>query len=75
MNSKSNTSQYLEDDQIQLGIGYSSDKTLARYFDTSRSTIWLWAREGRLPQPVRLSSGSTRWSNKDINEFTKRATS
>ena len=75
MNSKSNTPQYLEDDQIQLGIGYSSDKTLARYFDTSRSTIWLWAREGRLPQPVRLSSGSTRWSNKDINEFTKRAIS
>ena len=75
MNSKSNTPQYLEDDQIQLGIGYSSDKTLARYFDTSRSTIWLWAREGRLPQPVKLSTGSTRWSNKDINEFTKRATS
>jgi predicted DNA-binding transcriptional regulator AlpA len=75
MNSKSNTSQHLEDDQIYLGIGYSSDKTLARYFDTSRSTIWLWAREGRLPQPVKLSTGSTRWSNKDINEFTKRATS
>jgi prophage regulatory protein len=75
MNSKSNTSQHLEDYQIHLGIGYSSDKTLARYFDTSRSTIWLWAREGRLPQPVKLSTGSTRWSNKDINEFTKRATS
>ena len=75
MNNKSNTSQLLEDDQIQLGIGYSSDKTLARYFDTSRSTIWLWAREGRLPQPVKLSTGSTRWANKDINEFTKRTMS
>lgn len=75
MKSKLNTSQRPEDDQIHLGIGYSSDKTLARYFDTSRSTIWLWAREGLLPQPVKLSIGSTRWANKDINEFTKRAMS
>lgn len=75
MNAKSDKSHYLEDDQILLGIGYSSDKTLARYFDTSRSTIWLWAREGLLPQPVKLSSGSTRWANKDINEFTKRTMS
>lgn len=75
MKNQSNTPQLVEDDQIQLGIGYSSDKTLARYFDTSRSTIWLWAREGRLPQPVKLSTGSTRWSNSDISEFTKRAIS
>jgi len=56
---------------IRLGVGYSSDRTLAKYFDTSRSTIWLWSRTGRLPKPVKLSEGCTRWCNKAIKQFEK----
>ena len=70
-----NTQAILDSDRIESGVGYSSDKTLAKYFDTSRSTIWLWTREGRLPSPVKLSNGSTRWANKDIKDFTSRAES
>lgn len=58
---------------IRMGVGYSSDRTLAKYFDTSRSTIWLWSRTGHLPKPVKLSEGCTRWSNKEIEEFEKEA--
>lgn len=40
---------------------YASDRTLAAFFETSKSTIWRWAKSGRLPQPYRLSEGTTRW--------------
>lgn len=33
---------------------------------TSRSTVWRWVKEGRLPRPMRLSSGSTRWSSSEL---------
>jgi prophage regulatory protein len=69
MTSNLNTLKTTDFDLIKRGIGYSSDKTLASYFDTSRSTIWLWTREGRIPKPHKLSTGSTRWSNKDIVNF------
>jgi len=41
--------------------GYVSAKTLAAALETSRSTIWRWSKSGRLPQPYRLSEGTTRW--------------
>jgi predicted DNA-binding transcriptional regulator AlpA len=62
-------------DAIKTGVGYSSDKTLAKYFDTSRSTIWLWSKTGRLPKPIKLSEGTTRWCNKAIKKFEKEAAS
>ena len=73
MISELNTQTPSEFDLINNGVGYSSDRSLAKYFDASRSTIWLWTREGRLPKPVKLSNGSTRWQNKAIQEFTARA--
>lgn len=60
-------------DAIDIGCGFSSDKTLAKYFDTSRSTIWHWTRTGKLPKPEKLSTGTTRWSNKAIKEFVQEA--
>jgi predicted DNA-binding transcriptional regulator AlpA len=53
---------------IESGVGYSSDKTLAKYFDASRSTIWHWTRTGRLPSPIKITDGSTRWSNNAIKQ-------
>lgn len=58
---------------IERGVGFSADKTLAKYFDTSRSTIWLWARNGKLPKPEKLSTGTTRWDNRKIKEFVQEA--
>ena len=58
--------------QIELGVGYSSDKTLARYFDASRSTIWKWTREGKLPKPIKLTAGATRWKNAAVKAYSVR---
>jgi predicted DNA-binding transcriptional regulator AlpA len=41
--------------------GYVSARTLAAALETSPSTIWRWSKSGRLPQPYRLSEGTTRW--------------
>ena len=61
----------IERQQIQDlsdGVGYSSDKTLARYFNTTRKTIWCWAKEGKLPSPHKLGKNTTRWCNREIKE-------
>ena len=70
MNNDTTNNQSLVE-AIRMGVGYSSDRTLAKYFDTSRSTIWLWSKTGRLPKPIKLSEGCTRWCNKAIKQFEK----
>lgn len=40
---------------------YASDTQLAARYDVSRATIWRWVREGRLPAPVKLTPGCSRW--------------
>ena len=47
---------------------YKSDKDLAARYGVSRSTIWRWTKEGRLPQPKKLSPGCTRWDWSEILE-------
>jgi prophage regulatory protein len=74
MNNDTTNNQSLVE-AIRMGVGYSSDRTLAKYFDTSRSTIWLWSKTGRLPKPIKLSEGCTRWCNKAIKQFEKEAAS
>ena len=74
MNNDTTNNQSLVE-AIRMGVGYSSDRTLAKYFDTSRSTIWLWSKTGRLPKPIKLSEGCTRRCNKAIEQFEKEAAS
>ncbi|MGM0857225.1 MAG: helix-turn-helix transcriptional regulator [Pseudomonadota bacterium] len=45
---------------------YLSDKRIAGRYDVSRATIWRWVQAGRLPKPVKLSPGCTRWRASDI---------
>lgn len=47
-------------------VGYVSDKQLAAYFSVSRATIWRWVKEKRIPEPIRLSPGCTRWKTGDF---------
>ena len=54
---------------IEDGLGYSSDKILARYFDTTRKTIWIWSKEGKLPRPHKIGKNTTRWSNSEIKSM------
>jgi predicted DNA-binding transcriptional regulator AlpA len=48
---------------------YLSDKSVAERYDTSRQTIWRWAREGDLPAPIKLSNGTTRWKLSDLQAW------
>jgi len=58
---------------IENGVGYSSDQSLAAYFNASRSTIWEWARVGKLPRPIKLSTAMSRWSNAEVKTWPGRA--
>ena len=51
---------------IRNGVGWSTDKQLARHYGVTRKTIWDWVREGRLPKPKKLTPRRTRWSNAEI---------
>ena len=68
-NDKANEAKQQQLALIEEGVGYSSDKTLAQFYDASRSTIWKWSREGKLPKPIKLTPGATRWDNKQLKEF------
>lgn len=54
---------------IENGVGYSSDRSLAAYFNTSRSTIWEWARVGKLPRPIKLRTAMSCWSNARVKTW------
>jgi len=61
--------QQIED--IDLGVGFSSAKTLARYFGTTDKTIWVWAADqaNSFPQSRKLGPNMTRWSNAEIKAY------
>jgi len=48
---------------------YLSDRSVAERYEISRATVWRWVSEGRLPQPVKLSGGSTRWLLSSLERF------
>ncbi|MYN47442.1 AlpA family phage regulatory protein [Pseudoduganella sp. FT93W] len=35
----------------------------------SPATIWRWVRDGKFPQPLKLSAGVTAWRANDIEQF------
>ena len=48
---------------------YISDRALAERFGVDRGTIWRWAAAGRLPKPIRLSPGCTRWALDEVEAY------
>lgn len=34
-----------------------------------RSTIWLWMKQGRFPQGIKLSENVRAWRESEINQF------
>ncbi len=51
---------------------FLSDKDLSARYGVTRATIWRWRAEGTLPEPVRVSSNTTRWRKSDIEEHDSR---
>lgn len=39
-----------------------SDKTLAAELDVHRTTIWRWAREGKIPKPKKIGPNTQRFN-------------
>ena len=64
--------QQLKD--LGYGVGFSSDKILARYYDTTRKTIWTWARDpdNPFPEPKKVGANMTRWLNAEVREYEQR---
>jgi predicted DNA-binding transcriptional regulator AlpA len=54
---------------------FLSDFDLGGRYGVSRATIWRWAQSGRLPKPVALSPGCTRWRLADIEAAERRLVS
>lgn len=48
---------------------YLSDKSVADRYDTTRSTVWRWTKEGKLPRPVKVTNGTTRWKLRDLEAW------
>jgi predicted DNA-binding transcriptional regulator AlpA len=44
-------------------------KEVMRIVNISRSTWWRGVKEGRYPQPIRLGTRTTRWSEEEIMDF------
>lgn len=49
-------------------FGYVSANTLAMALETTPSTIWRWTKSGRLPKPVKLGEGTTRWNMAEVHK-------
>jgi len=37
----------------------------------SQSSVWRWVKSGRLPKPVKLSGGTTRWVRSECEAVLK----
>lgn len=42
---------------------------VAKRLGVSRSTVWMYAREGKLPKGTKLSPRVTVWDEKDVEAF------
>ena len=43
-----------------------ADTFLANRYAVSRQCVWRWAKDGRIPPPVKLTPGCTRWRLVDV---------
>ncbi|KXS54623.1 MAG: hypothetical protein AWU57_977 [Marinobacter sp. T13-3] len=48
---------------------FLTDVQVGNHYGVSRHTIRRWVREGKFPGPKKLTSGSTRWHQSDIDKF------
>ena len=42
---------------------------LAGILSVGRRTIWRWATEGRIPNPIKISERCIRWKASEIQEY------
>ena len=47
----------------------ASTKSKPGLLPVSPATIWRWVREGKMPKPFKLGTGTTVWSTESIEAF------
>lgn len=47
----------------------ASTPTKAGILPVSPATVWRWVRDGKFPQPFKLSAGVTAWYAADVEKF------
>ncbi|WP_268591421.1 helix-turn-helix transcriptional regulator [Escherichia coli] len=53
----------------QMKTQYLRPKDLANQLGISVSSLWRWARTGKIPKPIKLSERVTAWSSTEINSW------
>jgi len=48
-------------------------KAAANFLGIAESTLWKWAKDGRLPKGVRLSARATVWRREALEAFLEQA--
>lgn len=48
---------------------YLRAKDAASYLSIGVSTLWLWARKGIIPKPIRLGNRCSVWAREDLEAF------
>lgn len=48
---------------------FLSDTQVASRYGVRRSTVWSWSKAGRIPQPMKLSPGCSRWRLSGLEAF------
>lgn len=59
---------------IEAPTHFIRAKELSQRWGVHRSTIWRWARQGRLPRPKRFSKGVAAWPMAVVWEFERQDT-
>jgi prophage regulatory protein len=54
--------------------GFIRAKRFAAALDIGESTLWKWAAENRIPQPIKLSPRVTVWDAAAVHEWMTRRT-
>lgn len=58
-------------DSSSLGVLLLDVKQVAELLNIGVSTVWALVKEGRFPEPIRLTSRCSRWKRSDIVAWSK----
>ena len=49
-----------------------SANDVSKKLKIAESTVWLYARTNKIPQPIKIGNGTTRWIEESIDSFIKK---
>lgn len=58
-------------DSSDLGVLLLDVKQVAELLNIGVSTVWALVKEGRFPEPIRLTSRCSRWKRSDVVAWSK----